>query len=353
MNFRTYPRHGGWEQRQESKPWYNRTGRLEFYRDEKEFIEHGENIPVWREPVDSTFYEPNAILAKPHPSIVPAAPEAYGLARSDQAAETRQVRNVVMPWSELKLTRHPLTASDPSYRYIFLTPKYRHGAHTTPTDTDWIGCLFGPFGDPHRHDKRQPAAGEGYVEIHPKDAKALNIEDGDYVYFDADPTDRPYRGWKPTDPYYEVARGLARVRVTAAMQPGVMRMWFNMFVATKGSVRGMKTRPDGLAKSPETNYQAFFRSGSHQSGTRAWLRPTLMTDSLTRKPYFGQTMGKGYEGDVCGVIGAPRESIVRITKAEDGGYGGQKLWRPARLGLRPGYGSDALKKYLDGAFAES
>ncbi|MBE7519270.1 MAG: molybdopterin-dependent oxidoreductase [Thermoflexaceae bacterium] len=353
MNYRTYPRQGGWEQRQESKPWYNRTGRLEFYRDEKEFIEHGENLPVWREPVDSTFYEPNAIMARPHPSIVPAGPETYGLSRSDQSVETRQVRNVVMPWAELKLTRHPLLASNPDYRYIFLTPKYRHGAHTTPTDIDWMGYLFGPFGDLHRYDKRQPAAGEGYVEIHPKDARELGVEDGDYIYFDADPTDRPYRGWKPTDPYYEVARGLARARFNSAMQPGVLRMWFNMFVATKGSVRGMKARADGLAKNPETNYQSFFRSGSHQSGTRAWLRPTLMTDSLTRKPYFGQTIGKGFEGDVHGVVGAPRESLVRVVRAEPGGYGGQRLWRPAALGLRPGYESDALKRYVQGGFMQT
>ncbi len=350
MNFRTYPRQGGWEQRQESKPWYNRTGRLEFYRDENEFIEHGENLPVWREPVDSTFYEPNAILARPHPSITPAGPEQYGLSRADQAVETRQVRNVVMPWSQLKLTRHPLAADDPAYKYIFLTPKYRHGAHTTPTDLDWMGYLFGPFGDLHRHDKRQPAAGEGYVEIHPKDARELGIEDGDYIWFDADPSDRPYRGWKESDPYYEVSRGLARARYNSAMQPGVLRMWFNMFVATKGSVRGQKTRPDGLAKNPDTNYQAFFRQGSHQSGTRAWLRPTLMTDSLTRKPYFGQTIGKGFEGDVHGVIGAPRESLVRVEKAEDGGYGGQPLWRPARLGLRAGYESEAMKRFLSGQF---
>ncbi|MFN8559534.1 MAG: hypothetical protein U0531_20085 [Dehalococcoidia bacterium] len=68
MNYRTYPpAPGRLGAATESKPWYNRTGRLEFYRDEKEFIEHGENLPVWREPVDLTFYEPNVIMAKPHP----------------------------------------------------------------------------------------------------------------------------------------------------------------------------------------------------------------------------------------------------------------------------------------------
>jgi nitrate reductase / nitrite oxidoreductase, alpha subunit len=353
MNFRTYPRQVGWEQRQESKPWYNRTGRLEFYRDEPEWLEHGENLPVWREPVDATFYEPNAILAKPHPSILPLGPETYGLRRDDQSVEVRQVRNVVKSWAELKATRHPLHGRDPRFRFIFLTPKYRHGAHTTPTDLDWMGYIFGPFGDMHRHDRRQPSVGEGYMEINPRDAKALGIEDGDYIWFDGDPEDRPYRGWSESDPYYNVARGMARARYNAAIQPGVTRMWFNMFVATKGTVRAQTERPDGMAKNIETNYTSYFRHGSHQSGTRAWLRPTLMTDSLTRKPYFGQTIGKGYEADVHSVVGAPKEAFIRMEKAEDGGYGGQALWRPAREGLRPTYESDVMKHYLQGHFYTS
>ncbi|MBM3140662.1 MAG: molybdopterin-dependent oxidoreductase [Candidatus Rokubacteria bacterium] len=350
MNFRTYPRQIGWEQRQESKPWYNRTGRLEFYRDEAEWLEHGENLPVWREPIDATFHEPNAILGKPHPAINPQGPERYGLKVDDLSTETRQVRNVVKPWSELKVTKHPLTAKDSRFKFIFITPKYRHGAHTTPVDLDWMGYLFGPYGDMYRHDRRKPWVGESYLEIHPKDAKALGIEDGDYVWFDGDPEDRPYRGWKSGDAYYDVARGMARARFNNAMQPGVTRMWFHMYVATKGSVRGQKERADGLAKNPETNYQSYFRHGSHQSGTRAWLKPTLMTDSMVRKPYFGQQLGKGFEGDVHSVVGAPKESFIRIEKAEPGGFDGNKLWRPAREGLRPTYESDVMKRYLSGGF---
>ena len=77
MNPRTYPRAAGWEQRQEDKPWYTPTGRLEFYRPEREFQEAGESLPVWREPVDATFYDPNSILSnKEHPSIKPRGPEA-------------------------------------------------------------------------------------------------------------------------------------------------------------------------------------------------------------------------------------------------------------------------------------
>ncbi|GMU39288.1 MAG: hypothetical protein AMXMBFR23_01540 [Chloroflexota bacterium] len=352
MNFRTYPRQGGWEQRYEDKPWYNRSGRLEFYRDEPEFREYGENLPVFREPVDATFHEPNAIHGKPHPLIQPKGPEEYGLALNDLSTETRQVRNVVKSWSELQATVHPLNAADGAYRFVFITPKYRHGAHSTPVDLDWMSMMFGPFGDAYRHDKRSPWIGEGYLEIHPDDAKALGIEDGDYIWFDADPEDRPYRGWKEGEEDYEVSRGMARARYQNAMQPGVIRMWFNMYVATRGSVRGAKEREDGLAKTPETGYQAMFRHGSHQSGVRAWLRPTLLTDSLVRKPFFGQDIGTGFESDVHCANGAPKESFIKIEKAEDGSPDGG-LWTPARNGFRAGYESDLMQQYLGGGFYEA
>jgi nitrate reductase alpha subunit len=67
MMVRTSPRITGWEQTNESRPWYTKTGRLEFYREEDEFINYGENLPVYREPVDNTPYEPNVIVSKPHP----------------------------------------------------------------------------------------------------------------------------------------------------------------------------------------------------------------------------------------------------------------------------------------------
>ena len=46
----------GWEQANENKKRYTKTGRLEFYREEDEFIEAGENLPVYREPVDGTIF---------------------------------------------------------------------------------------------------------------------------------------------------------------------------------------------------------------------------------------------------------------------------------------------------------
>ncbi len=348
LQTRTSPKIGGYEQAADSRPWYTKTGRLEFYRDEDEFIEAGENLPVHREPVDSTFYEPNVIIAAKHEALRPASPESYGVSRTDLSCETRCGRNVVLTWEEAKKTAHPL-AKD-GYKFIFHTPKYRHGAHTMPIDTDMIAVLFGPFGDLYRQDKRSPFVAEGYVDMNPDDAVALGIQDGDYVWIDSDPEDRPFRGWQENKRDYEFARLLCRARYYPGTPRGVTRMWFNMYGATPGSVQGSKTRADGLAKNPRTDYQAMFRSGSHQSATRGWLKPTLMTDSLVRKELFGQTLGKGFLPDSHCPTGAPRESIVKITRAEPGGVDQKSPWRPVTLGIRPKNESEAMKKYLAGGF---
>jgi nitrate reductase alpha subunit len=348
MMHRTYPKAVGYEQTEESQPWWTKTGRLEFFREEPEFRLHGEALPVHREPIDSTFHEPNVILSAKHPFVDPDGPEDFGIAADDFSCEPRQVRNVVYDSSGLVESRHPL-AKD-GYRFVFHTPKYRHGAHTMPVDTDQIAHLFGPFGDIYRRDKRKPYVGEGYVDIHPEDAKALGVEDGDYVWIDSDPEDRPFRGWQKNKEMYKVARLLCRARYYPGTPRGVTRMWFNMYGATPGSVEGSETRKDGLAKNPRTNYQAMFRSGSHQSATRGWLRPTLMTDSLVRKSIAGQVLGKGFLPDVHCPTGAPRESIVKITRAEPGGIHGEGLWRPVKEGYRPTYEKDAFRRYLEGRY---
>lgn len=348
LNSRTTPKVVGYEQVTDSRPWYTKSGRLESYREEDEFIEAGENLPVHREPVDSTFYEPNVIVAPKHEAIRAVGPEGYGVKRDNLSCEVRCGRNVVLTWAETKNTKHPL-AKD-GFKFVFHTPKYRHGSHTTPIDTDMVAVLFGPFGDIYRRDKRSPFVTEGYVDINPADARELGVEDGDYVWIDPDPEDRPFRGWQNNARDYAFARLLCRARYYPGTPRGVTRMWFNMYGTTPGSQQGQKERADGLAKNPRTNYQAMFRSGSHQSATRGWLKPTWMTDSLVRKGLFGQGIGKGFLPDVHCPTGAPREAVVKISKAEKGGINEQKLWRPASLGIRPRYESDAMKKYLAGEF---
>ena len=348
MNNRTYPRISSYEQAKSEKPWHTKSGRLEFYRPEVEFIEGGENMVIYREPVDSTPHEPNVIVGKKHTAMRFKTPKDYGFDEKDVSSETRQARNVMMSGEEMLKSNHPLKLKN--YTHIYHTPKYRHGAHSTPVDTDINAIWFGPFGDVYRHDKRMPSIVEGYVDINPLDAKALGVEDGDYVYIDADPEDRPFRGHKPDTEEYKVARLMLRARYYPGTPRGVTRTWHNMYGSTFGSVKGAETRPDGLAKNPETNYQSMYRTGSHQSATRAWLRPTQMTETLVHKTMFGQGIEKGFAADIHCPTGAPREAFVKITKAENGGLNGEGMWRPAALGFRPTYENQAMKEYLKGHF---
>jgi nitrate reductase alpha subunit len=126
-----------------------------------------------------------------------------------------------------------------------------------------------------------------------------------------------------------------------------------MYAATPGTVAHQKEAEGNPARNPATNYVALFRHGSHQSGTRAWLRPTQMTETLVRKNYFGQGIGTGFEFDVHTVSGAPKEAFVKIEKAEDGGLGGEGAWRPVTLGLRPENPSEALIAYVGGRYVRT
>ncbi len=350
MNTRTYPRINSYEQVQESKPWFTKTGRLEFYRPEVEFIEAGENLIVHREPSEATFYDPCAIAAAPHPAIRPKKPEDWKIPADDRSHIARQMRNTTYKVEDLIASKHPL--KDKGYDRIFHTPKYRHGAHTMPIDTDFMAALFGPFGDMYRRDKRTPGTGEMYVDINPVDAKALGINDGDYVWIDGDPVDLPFRGWN--DPakaeQYKVARLLARARYYPGTPKGITRMWFNGYMATPGTVKAHEARADKLAKNEETHYQALFRYGGHQSLTRSWLKPTHQTQTLISRKSWTNEVAKGFNVDVHCVTSAPRESLAKFTKAEDGGIDGKGQWRPAALGLRPSVENDIFKRYLGGGF---
>ena len=350
---RTYPKFIGSRQSQESHPWYTKTGRLEFYREEPEFAEAGEHIPLHREPVDGTPYEPSAIVdAAGHPLIDPETPEDRGWDLDMRDADTRQIRNVVMSPDELIETEHPLRELEDGYDYIYMTPKYRHGAHTFANSLPNVAVWWGPFGDMKREDKRKPYVGEGYIEMNPEDARAEGLADGDYVYVDADPEDRPFRGWQDDPEDYHVARAMMRVRFQPAMPRGVTRSWFNLNEASHGTVEAHEEREDGLARNEDTNYQSLYRYGGHQSATRSWFRRTLLTDTLARKEYGGQNVGEGFAPDIHCANGAPKESFVRIEHAEDAGEDGEGDWRPAELGLRPGTEDDRMNRYLSGEYAE-
>ena len=273
------------------------------------------------------------IVAPPHEAH--PARRARGLRRRARRPVVRDARRAAT-WSRpgpRRRTRRTRWSKD-GYRFVFHTPKYRHGAHTMPIDTDMIAVLFGPFGDLYRHDKRMPVRRRG-LRRHQSRRTPRSWASRTATTCGSTPTPRTGRSaaGRRTSEDYEFARLLCRARYYPGTPRGVTRMWFNMYGATPGSRRGAARRaPTAWPRTRAPNYQAMFRSGSHQSATRGWLKPTWMTDSLVRKDLFGQAIGKGFLPDVHCPTGAPRESIVKITRAEPGGIGRQGPVAPGGAG---------------------
>jgi nitrate reductase alpha subunit len=44
----------------------------------------------------------------------------------------------------------------------------------------------------------------------------------------------------------------------------------------------------------------------------------------------------------------PKETLVRVTKAEDGGMDGKGIWKPATTGYSPANENEMMKRYLAG-----
>ena len=114
------------------------------------------------------------------------------------------------------------------------------------------------------------------------------------------------------------------------------------FIATERTVKAHETRADGRAISADTGYQANFRYGSHQSVTKDWSMPMHQTDTLFHKAKVAQAFLFGGEADNHGINTVPKETLVKITKAEDGN------WAPGTTGMTPGAESDAMLRYIKG-----
>jgi nitrate reductase alpha subunit len=343
MLFRTYPRIPFWEQIHDSVPFYTDTGRLNSYCDIPEAIEYGENIISHREGPEATPYLPNVIVSTSRF----IRPEDYGIPIDAMGWEERTVRNVAMAWEQVKLTQNPLW--EEGFQFYCLTPKTRHRVHSSWSTVDWTIILDSNFGDPYRTDKRLPGPGDHQLHINPQAAQDLGIEDGDYVYVDANPADRPYIGWRPDDPFYKVARLMLRAKYNPAYPYHIVMLKHGPFMATEKSVLAHETRPDGLAKSEGTGYMANLRYGSQQSVTRDWSMPMHQTDTLFHKTKAALGFIFGGEADNHALNTVPKETLVKITKAEDGGLDGKGPWEPTRTGFTPGHESDFMEKYLRGA----
>ena len=346
MLFRTYPRIPFWEQVNDSVPFYTDTGRLNVYCDIPEAIEYGENVISHRESPEATPYLPNVIVT----SSRFVRPDDYGIPLDAEGWEERTVRNVAMSWEKVKDSHNPLWEA--GFQFYCFTPKTRHRVHSSWSTVDWTILLDSNFGDPYRMDKRLPGPGDHQLHMNPQAAKDLGLEDGDYVYVDANPADRPYIGWKPDDPFYKVARLMLRLKYNPAYPYHIVMLKHGPFMATEKSVLAHETRPDKLAKSEGTGYQANLRYGSQQSLTRDWSMPMHQTDTLFHKQKTGMQFIFGGEADNHALNTVPKETLVKITKAEDGGMDGKGAWEPTKTSFTPGHEGDFMQKYLAGGAVE-
>ncbi len=340
--FRTYPRIPFYEQVHDDEPFHTDTGRLHAYADVPEAIEYGENFIVHREGPEATPFLPNVIVS----SSPYVRPDDYGIPRTAEHWDERTIRNVKMPWAEVKKTKNFLW--EKGYQFYCLTPKTRHRVHSGWSNVDWHMLYDSNFGDPYRLDKRAPCVGEHQLHINPQAARDLDINDGDYVYVDANPADRPYLGARPDDPFYRVSRCMLRVKYNHAYPYNIVMMKHAPFIATEKSVKAHETRPDGRALSENTGYQANLRYGSQQSITRNWHMPMHQTDTLFHKTKAFMGFVFGGEADNHAVNTVPKETLVRITKAEDGGLGGRGVWKPATTGFTPDGENAFMTRYLAG-----
>jgi nitrate reductase alpha subunit len=78
--------------------------------------------------------------------------------------------------------------------------------------------------------------------------------------------------------------------------------------------------------------------------------PMHQTDALFHKSKAYVKFIFGGEADNHGINTVPKETLIRITKAEDGGLGGKGTWRIATLGRSPGNENESMRRYLDGGF---
>ncbi|MFQ5966101.1 MAG: molybdopterin-dependent oxidoreductase [Acidimicrobiia bacterium] len=347
MMFRTYPRIPFWEQIHDNVPFFTETGRLHSYVDIPEAIEYGENFIVHREGPEATPYLPNVIVSS-NPLI---RPEDYGVSRDELDPDLRTVRNIKLPWSEVRNTTNPLW--EQGFNFYFLTPKTRHTTHSSWAVTDWEVLWGSNFTDPHRRDTRYPHVGDREVHMNPQAAQDLGLADGDYVWIDANPADRPYPNYDPndtSDPFHKVARLMLRVKYNQAYPYNVLMAKHGYWLATQKTVLAHETRADGRAVSEDTGYQSSYRYGSHQSVTRDWAMPMHQTDTLFHKQKIAVGFMFGGEADNHAINTVPKETLVRVTKAEPGGLGGAGVWAPAESGLSPGNEDERMNRYLAGGY---
>ncbi len=340
--FRTHPRIPFYEQVNDSIPFYTDCGRVSAYCDLQTAIDAGENLIVHREGVEATPYLPNVIVS----TSEYIRPRDWGIDPGEMDGDLRTVRNIKMPWSSASRTVNPLW--DKGFHFFCSTPKSRHTVHSSWSAVDWHALWSSNHTDTRRRDKRTPGVADRQIQMNPQAAIDQGLNEGDYVYVDANPADRPYRGWKPTDFRYRAFRCMVRVKFNHALPYHFTILKHTGWIATERSVKAHESRADGRALAEDTGYQSSYRYGSHQSITRNFLPPMHQTDDLFHKKTGSMGFVFGFDVDNHAINTVPKETLVRVTKAEDGGLNGVGPWQPGTTGFGPVGTSDVNLAYLSG-----
>jgi nitrate reductase alpha subunit len=173
------------------------------------------------------------------------------------------------------------------------------------------------------------------------------------VWVDANPLDRPYVGWaEDKGPRHKAFRCMVRVVFNPGLPYNFTIMKHTGWIASERSVRGHETRADGRALAADTGYQASYRYGSHQSITRGWMPPMHQTDTLFHKRTGSMGFVFGFDVDNHAINTVPKETLIKITKAEDGGIDGRGAWEPGTRGYGPAQETPQNKQYLTGGYVK-
>ena len=76
--------------------------------------------------------------------------------------------------------------------------------------------------------------------------------------------------------------------------------------------------------------------------------PMHQTDTLFHKAKATMEFIFGGAADNHAVNTVPKETLVRVTKAEAGGQGAKGVWAPATTGYSPDNESESMKRYIAG-----
>ena len=76
------------------------------------------------------------------------------------------------------------------------------------------------------------------------------------------------------------------------------------------------------------------------------------TDTLFHKQTGSMSYTFGFAIDNHAVNTVPKETLIRVVKAEDGGLGGEGIWAPATTGYTPGNENDFARMYLEGSLVQ-